>query len=72
MTYAQLVNEFKSLSANEIIMIDSFAYRVVTNHHDDHLFLCNVTDESKSFHLFYNELNTETDTFKLLGNKYAN
>lgn len=68
MTYAQLVNEFKMLSENALIILDSAVYRVVTNHQDDHLFLCNVIDESKSFHLFYDELNPETDTFKLVGN----
>ena len=42
MTYAQLVNEFKMLSENALIILDSAVYRVVTNHQDDHLFLCNA------------------------------
>lgn len=67
-TYAQLVEKYKTVSEGTIIYIDNNKHTVITNIYDDCIFLVNSLDESKSFHLFYDELDPNTDDFTIVGN----
>lgn len=66
-TYENLVNKFEALAEGDIINIDGKDHKVITNIHDDVVFLTQVDDESKSFHLFYDELDPSTDDFVPVG-----
>lgn len=66
MTFFELTQKYKSLQVGSIILIDNKNHRVIENHHDDVVFLAQQYDESKSFHLFYDEMNPETDDFTLI------
>lgn len=67
-TYVELVKKFESLPEGATIIIDGSEHRVLTNIHDDCVFLVKSDDESKSFHIFYDEIDPKTDDFTIVGN----
>ena len=67
-TYAKLVRKFLSLPEGTTIIIDGCEHCVLTNIPDDCIFLVKSSDESKSFHLSYDELDPSTDDFTIVGN----
>lgn len=66
MTYKELVEKYSTLEEGTIIHIDNKYYSVITNHIDDVVFLALASDHSKSFHIFYEEMNPETDNFYII------
>lgn len=66
-TYNQLIEKFKSVPVGAIINIDNANHTIITNIHDDCIFLVNSVDDNKSFHLFYDELDPLTDDFTIVG-----
>lgn len=63
MTYKDLVNKYLNLEQGDIININGFDYIVIENVKHNALFLAHRGDHTRSFHLFYSEMNPETDNF---------
>lgn len=66
MTYKNLVLKYLNLEVGNIIHIDRNDYIVIENHKHDVVFLAQVNNQSKSFHIFYQEMNPETDDFYIV------
>lgn len=66
MTYKDLVLKYLNLEVGNIIHIDRHDYIVIENHKHDVVFLAKSNDQSKSFHIFYQEMNPETDDFYIV------
>ena len=66
MTYKELVEKYSALEEGTIIHIDRNDYIVIGNHKHDVVFLAQVNNQSKSFHIFYQEMNPETDDFHIV------
>lgn len=65
-----LVKKYSLLNEGDVIAINEnvdYPYIVYTNRRDDHLFLVAKNDESKSFHLFYDEIDPSQDDFQITG-----
>ena len=67
-----LLNQFESLKSGNIIKFkdSNIEYTLIENRIGDHLFFKNRFDSTKMFHLFYDEISQETDTFTIIGNNY--
>lgn len=65
MTYKNLVLKYLNLEVGNIIHIDRNDYIVIENHKHDVVFLAQVNHD-KSFHIFYQEMNPETDDFYIV------
>lgn len=63
MTYSELVYQFSQLKEKDVIEMNKSHYKVISNHVDDNIFLVNLYKDSNMFHIFYDEINPETDTF---------
>lgn len=66
MTYKNLVLKYLNLEVGNIIHIDRNDYIVIENHKHDAVFLAQVNNQAKSFHIFYQEMNPETDDFHIV------
>lgn len=62
----ELRSDFNSVNEGQIIKIDNSQYKVLVAKQDDFLFLQNIEDESKMFHLFYDDLDVEKDQFTIV------
>ena len=65
-----LVKKYSALNEGDVIVLMDnvdYPYTVYTNRLDDHLFLVAKNDESKSFHLFYDEIDPSQDDFQITG-----
>lgn len=65
----ELLAQLESLENGTIVKFtdSNVEYKLIENRIGDNLFFQNRFDESKMFHLFYDEVSEETDKFTIVG-----